>query len=111
MPEAEPPAAVDLDVVTGEVSVGAPVSEDRRLRVSDADQRAGAFHLGQRSAPEAHLSGRRAADRQAVPVEDECLSLAKLSSRVVGEPNFRAQNGTSISRTSGKSHQARTQPF
>ena len=111
MPEAEPPVAVDLDVVTGEVGVRAPVREDQRLSVSERDERAGALHLGQRGTPEAHLSGRRAADRQPVPVEDECLSRSKLSSRVVGEPDFRAQNDTSISSRGRKSDQARVQPL
>lgn len=107
MAESEAPAAVDLDVVAGEMGIGAPVCEDRRLLVSERDERAGAFHLGQRGAPEAHLSGRRAADRQAVPVEDECFSRAKLSSRDVGEPDFRAPHGTSIFRRGCKLHQAR----
>ena len=109
MPEAEPPAAVDLDVVAGDMGVGVAVCEDRRLSVSKRDERAGAFHLGQRGTPEAYLSRGSAADRQAVPVEDEGLIRAKLSSRVVGEPDFPAQNGTSISRRGGKSHEVNMQ--
>ena len=108
MAETEAPAAVDLDIVAGEMGVGAPACEDRRLLVSEQDERAGAFHLGQRGAPEAHLPGRRAANRQAVPVEDERLSRAKLSSRVLGEPDVRASHGASICRRGGKSHQAQS---
>ncbi len=96
MAETEAPAAVDLDVVAGEMGVGEPVCEDRRLLVSERDERAGAFHLGQRGAPEAHLAGRRAADREAVPVEDERLPSAKLSSCVLGEPDVRPRHGASI---------------
>ena len=72
-PQAERAAAVDSQRHSGEVRVRAPVRVDGCL-VGEPDERLRVFGLLLGRAAEAYLSGRGAADGEAVPVEDERLA-------------------------------------
>lgn len=63
------------------------VGVDGRTAFFGKRAEAAATYLGFTRAPEAHLAGGRAADRQAVPVEDERFSRTKLLLRPVGQPS------------------------
>ena len=77
---AEPATAVDGERDPGEMRISTPVRVDAG-RFGQPNEGFGALRFTRRRAAEAYLSGRGAADRNAVPVEDEHLTWAKLALR------------------------------